>query len=185
MARLQQRYREEIVPQLKQQFGYGNLMQVPRLVKVVVNMGVGEAKDDAKFLDAAVEELTIITGQKPRINRAKRSVAAFKVRTGMAIACQVSLRGLRMYEFVDRLFNVALPRIRDFQGLPMRGFDGRGNYTIGLREQLIFPELDLDKVARVRGMNVSLVTSANSDQEGAALLRALGLPLRAADQGTT
>ena len=185
MARLQQRYREEVVPQLQQQFGYKNLMQVPRLEKVVVNMGVGEAKDDAKFLDAAAEELTIIAGQKPRINRAKRSVAAFKVRTGMPIACQVSLRGVRMYEFVDRLFNVALPRIRDFQGLPMRGFDGRGNYTIGLREQLIFPELDLDKVARVRGMNVSLVTSANTDEEGAALLRTLGLPLRTADQGTT
>lgn len=184
MARLQDRYREEVVPQLREQFGYSNVMQVPRLEKVIVNVGVGDAKEDARFLDAAVEELTIITGQKPRINRAKRSVASFKLRAGQAIACQVSLRGKRMFEFVDRLFNVALPRIRDFQGCPMRGFDGRGNYTIGLREQLIFPEIDLDNVSRVRGMNVSLVTSAKTDEEGAGLLRALGLPLQRTDQPT-
>lgn len=183
MDRLQERYRNEIVPTLMEQFGYRNVMQVPRLEKVVVNMGVGDAKEDAKFLDAAVEELTRITGQKPRINRAKRSVASFKLRAGMPIACQVSLRGQRMYEFVDRLFSVALPRIRDFQGLPMRGFDGHGNYTLGIREQLVFPEIDLDKVVRVRGMNVTLVTTAKTDEEGAGLLRSLGLPLRTADQG--
>jgi len=183
MDRLQERYRNEIVPALMEQFKYRNPMQVPRLEKVVVNMGVGDAKEDAKFLDAAVEELTLITGQKPRINRARRSVASFKLRAGMPIACQVSLRGRRMYEFVDRLFSVALPRIRDFQGLPMRGFDGHGNYTLGIREQLIFPEIDLDKVVRVRGMNVTLVTTAKTDEEGAGLLRSLGLPLRTAEQG--
>jgi len=183
MDRLQERYRQEIVPALIGQFGYRNVMQVPRLEKVIINMGVGDAKEDIKFLDAAVDELSRITGQKPRINRAKRSVASFKLRARMPIACQVSLRGQRMYEFVDRLFNVALPRIRDFQGLPMRGFGGRGNYTLGLREQLIFPEIDLDKVPRVRGINVTLVTTAKTDEEGAGLLRSLGLPLRTDDQG--
>jgi len=185
MARLLERYRQEIVPQLQEQFGYKNVMEVPRLDKVIVNVGVGEAKEDARFLDAAVEELTIITGQKPRVNRAKTSIAAFKLRAGQSVACQVSLRGLRMYEFVDRVFNVALPRIRDFQGCPMRGFDGRGNYTIGLREQLIFPELDLDKVLRVRGMNVTLVTTAKTDEEGASLLRILGLPLQRTETAAT
>jgi len=178
MPRLKDRYQTEIVNQMTQQFGYSNLMEVPKLEKVVVNMGVGDAREDAKLLDAAITDMTIITGQKPRVNRAKKSIANFKLRQGMAIGCSVTLRGDRMFEFLDRLLNAAIPRIRDFQGLPTRAFDGRSNYTIGLKEQLIFPEIDYDSVVKVRGMDVTIVTTAVTDEESQALLKALGVPLK-------
>ncbi len=178
MARLKERYKNEIVDVLKQQFGYSNVMEVPKLSKVVVNMGVGDAREDAKLLDAASKDLGTITGQKPCVNRAKKSIASFKIREGMAIGCSVTLRGERMYEFLDRLLNAAIPRIRDFQGLPARSFDGRGNYTIGLKEQLIFPEINYDDVVKVRGMDITIVTTAKTDEESRALLKALGVPLR-------
>jgi len=163
---------------MMQQFGYSNIMQVPRLEKIVVNMGVGDARDDAKLLEAAMADLACITGQKPRVNRAKKSIANFRIRKGMPIGCSVTLRGDRMFEFLDRLLNVAIPRIRDFQGLPVRGFDGHGNYTIGVKEQLIFPEINYDKVVKVRGMDITIVTTAKSDEESLALLKGLGMPLR-------
>lgn len=177
-SRLKERYQSEIVGKLREQFGYDNVMQVPRLEKVIVNMGVGEAKEDPKLLDAAAKELATIVGQKPKVNRAKKSIAGFKIRQGLAIGCSVTLRSERMYEFLDRLLNAAIPRIRDFQGLPARSFDGRGNYTIGLKEQLIFPEIAYDDVVKVRGMDIVIVTSAKSDEESRALLKAIGVPLR-------
>jgi large subunit ribosomal protein L5 len=176
--RLRQRYREEIVARLREQFGYPNVMQVPTVTKIVVNMGVGEAARDAKLIDGAVRDLTAITGQKPAIRRATKSVAAFKLREGMPIGVKVTLRGNRMWEFLDRLLSIALPRIRDFRGLSPRQFDGSGNYTFGLTEQSMFHEIDQDRVDRVRGMDITLVTTAATDDEGRALLRALGFPFQ-------
>jgi large subunit ribosomal protein L5 len=178
MARLLEYYRQEVVPALLREFGYRNIMQVPRLHKIVVNIGVGEAIQNARALDAAVNDLRLITGQQPVVRRARRSVAAFKVRTGMPIGVSVTLRGRRMYEFLDRLINIALPRIRDFRGLSSKSFDGRGNYTIGLREQLVFPEIVYDQIDRVRGLEVSIITTARSDAEAKALLARLGMPFR-------
>jgi large subunit ribosomal protein L5 len=175
--RLKARFRDEVVPQLQQELGLANVMQVPRLEKIIVNMGVGEALKDGRMLDAAVEDLTTIAGQKPVITRARKSIAGFKLREGNAIGVKVTLRGDRMWEFYDRLVSLAIPRIRDFRGLDPRSFDGRGNYTFGLTEQLIFPEIDYDKVLKVRGMDITIVTTARSDDEGRALLRALGFPL--------
>ncbi|MDI6870755.1 MAG: 50S ribosomal protein L5 [Bacillota bacterium] len=177
--RLKEKFLKEVAPALKERFKYKNPMQVPKIEKVVINMGVGDAVADPKALDAAVADLTTISGQKPVITRAKRSIAAFKIRQGMAIGAKVTLRGDRMYEFLDKLFNLALPRIRDFRGLSARGFDGRGNYTLGLKEQLIFPEVDYDKVDKIRGMDVTLVTTAKTDEEAGELLRLMGMPLRA------
>ncbi len=176
--RLRQRYREEIVARLREQFGYPNVMQVPTVTKIVVNMGVGEAARDAKLIDGAVRDLTAITGQKPAIRRATKSVAQFKLREGMPIGVKVTLRGNRMWEFLDRLLSIALPRIRDFRGLSPRQFDGSGNYTFGLTEQSMFHEIDQDRVDRVRGMDITLVTTAATDDEGRALLRALGFPFQ-------
>jgi large subunit ribosomal protein L5 len=178
VPRLKQRFREELLVWLQEELGYGNAMQVPRLEKVVVNMGVGEAAREAKLLDAAIEDLTTITGQKPALTKARKSIAGFKLREGMTIGCKVTLRGSRMWEFVDRLLSVALPRIRDFRGLDPEAFDGHGNYSIGVTEQLIFPEIDYDKIDRVRGMDITVVTTAKTDDEGRSLLRALGFPLR-------
>lgn len=176
--RLRDRYMQEVVPALQEQFQYVNPMQVPRLIKVVVNMGVGEALQDSKTLDRAVQELALVTGQKPLVTKATKSIAAFKLRAGNPIGCKVTLRSTRMWEFVDRLFSASLPRIRDFQGLPTKSFDGRGNYTFGVREQTIFPEIDIDSIDRVRGMDITLVTTAKTDEEARALLTRLGLPLR-------
>jgi large subunit ribosomal protein L5 len=176
MPRLKEQYERDVVPALKEEFKYKNLMQVPRLVKVVVNIGLGEAITNAKALDGAVKDMSDITGQKPVITRAKRSIAAFRLRTGMAIGAMVTLRGDRMWEFMDRLCNTALPRIRDFQGVSSKAFDGRGNYTLGLKEQLVFPEIDFDKVDKVRGMEISMVTTARNDEEGRRMLALLGMP---------
>ena len=178
VPRLKERYRNEIVPVMMKEFGYPNPMAVPRLRKVVVNMGLGEAIQNAKLLDAAARELSQVTGQRPVITRARKSVANFKLRKNMPIGAMVTLRGDRMYEFIDRLVNVALPRVRDFRGLSTRAFDGRGNYTLGLRDQLVFPEVDYSKVEKVKGMNVSIVTDARCDAEALALLRHLGMPFR-------
>ena len=175
---LKEHYQQQVVAALRKQFGYANMMRVPRLEKVVINMGVGDAKDDAKLVDAAAGDLAIITGQKPAVRRAKKSIANFKIREGMPIGCMVTLRGDRMWEFVFRLIHTALPRIRDFQGIPEKSFDGRGNYSLGLREQVIFPEINVDKVVKTRGMDITFVTSAQTDDEARALLRELGLPLR-------
>lgn len=177
-SRMHERYQKEAVPALMKRFGYKNRMAVPRLVRVTLNMGIGEASQNVKLLDVAVQELGQITGQKPVITRAKKSIANFKVRKGMAIGTRVTLRGERMFEFVDRLANVVLPRVRDFRGLPANSFDGRGNYTLGLRDQLVFPEIDYTRVDKVRGLNVCFTTSAQTDEEGRELLRLLGLPLR-------
>ena len=176
--RLKERYRTEIVPALIKELNYKNVMQVPRLDKVVVNMGVGTAVADAKTLDAAVRDMTAITGQKPVVTKAKRSIAAFKIREGMRIGCKVTLRGDRMWYFVDKLFNVAMPRIRDFGGINPNSFDGHGNFAVGLKEQLVFPEIDYDSIDRIRGMDVIITTTAPTDQEARALLRALGVPFR-------
>ena len=176
--RLKSRYREEIVPQLREQFRYGNAMQVPRLVKIVVNMGVGEAARDAKKIDGALKDLTAITGQKPQLRRAKRSIAQFKLREGMPIGAKVTLRGDRMWEFLDRLLSIALPRIRDFRGLDAKKLDGNGNYTFGLTEQSVFHEIDQDRIDRVRGMDITVVTTAQTDDEGRALLKLLGFPFK-------
>jgi large subunit ribosomal protein L5 len=176
--RLKERYREEIAPALREEFGYGNVMQIPSLVKISVNMGVGEAARDAKLIEGAVKDLATITGQKPAVARAKKSIAQFKLRTGMPIGAHVTLRGDRMWEFLDRLLTLALPRIRDFRGLSDRQFDGRGNYTFGLTEQLMFHEINPDQVDRQRGMDVTVVTTATTDKEGRALLRRLGFPFR-------
>ncbi|HOJ21224.1 MAG TPA: 50S ribosomal protein L5 [Armatimonadota bacterium] len=180
MARLKERYREQIASALMKEFQYENVMQVPKLVKIVINMGVGQATQNPKLLDGAVEELAAISGQKPIIRRAKKSIAAFKLRAGMAIGAKVTLRGDRMYEFLDRLVNVALPRIRDFQGVSAQGFDGHGNYSLGLKDQTVFPEIDYSQVERVRGMDITFVTTASSDDEARALLRHFGMPFRAA-----
>jgi large subunit ribosomal protein L5 len=174
--RLRSRYREELVPQLQQQLGLTNVMQVPRLEKVIVNMGVGEAVRDGRLLDAALEDLQVITGQKAVVTKARKSIAGFKLREGMAIGAKVTLRGARMWEFVDRLVSLALPRIRDFRGLAPSSFDGHGNYTLGVTEQLIFPEIDYDKVVKVTGMDITIVTTAKTDDDGRALLAALGFP---------
>ncbi len=179
-ARIKEAYTKTIVPRLMQERSYTTVMAVPRLTKVVVNMGVGEATQNIKVLDAAMEELGRITGQRPAIRRSRKSIAAFKLRQGMPIAATVTLRGDRMYEFVDRLFNVALPRVRDFRGVPTNSFDGRGNYTLGLRDQLIFPEIDYAKVEKLRGMNVTFVTTARTDEESRMLLQYLGMPFRTA-----
>jgi large subunit ribosomal protein L5 len=175
-ARLKHRYREELLPRLQRELGLDNAMQVPRLEKIVVNMGIGDAVRDSRMLEAAVEDLAVITGQKPVVTKARKSIAGFKLREGMAIGAKVTLRGDRMWEFLDRLVATAIPRIRDFRGLNPRAFDGHGNYTLGLTEQLIFPEIDYDKVAKVRGMDITIVTTANDDDQGRALLMALGLP---------
>lgn len=177
-ARIKETYYKQIVPRLVKERGYPNVMAVPRLRKVVVNMGVGEATQNIKVLDAAMEELGRITGQRPAMRRARKSIAAFKLRKGMPIAATVTLRGDRMYEFVDRLVNVALPRVRDFRGVPTSSFDGRGSYTLGLRDQLIFPEVDYAKVEKLRGMNVTFVTTARTDEESKLLLQYLGMPFR-------
>lgn len=179
VPRLKERYRKEIVPALMKEFSYRNVMAVPRLRKITVNMGLGEAIQNAKLLDAATHELSQITGQKPVITRARKSIANFKLRKNMPIGAMVTLRGERMYEFIDRLMNVALPRVRDFRGLSTRAFDGRGNYTLGLRDQLVFPEVDYAKVEKVKGLNISIVTDARTDAEALALLRHLGMPFRA------
>jgi len=178
VSRLKEKYRQEVVPALLKDFNYTNPMQVPTLNKVVINIGMGEVIQNAKAMDAAVGDLSLITGQRPVITRAKRSVATFKLREGMQIGCMVTLRGERMYQFLDKLINAALPRIRDFQGVSAEAFDGRGNYTLGLREQLVFPEIDYDKVDKVRGMEVSIVTTARTDEEGRRLLRLLGMPFK-------
>ncbi len=177
-SRLKEKYQQEVVPNLQKAFNYKNPMQVPGVHKVVVNIGMGEVIQNAKAMDAAVADLAAITGQRPVITRAKRSVAAFKLREGMQIGCMVTLRGERMYQFLDKLMNVALPRLRDFQGVSAEAFDGRGNYTLGLREQLVFPEIDYDKVDKVRGMEVSIVTTARTDEEGRELLRFMGMPFK-------
>jgi large subunit ribosomal protein L5 len=177
-ARLLQRYKEEIVPKLRSEFGYPNVNQVPKLVKIVVNVGLGEATQNPKLLERSMEELALITGQKAVLRRAKNSISNFKLREGNAIGASVTLRGTRCWEFLDRLLNVALPRVRDFRGTSARAFDGRGNYTLGIREQIIFPEIDYDKVEHVTGMNVTLVTTASTDAEGRALLTHLGMPFR-------
>jgi len=176
VPRLKVRYRLEVVPRLQQELGMANPMQVPRLEKAVINMGVGDSLKDGRLMEAAVEDLQIITGQKPVVTRARKSVAGFKIREGMAIGAKVTLRGDRMWEFVDRLVSIAIPRIRDFRGLNPKAFDGHGNYTLGLTEQLIFPEIDYDKVAKVRGMDITVVTTAKDDDQGRALLAALGFP---------
>jgi large subunit ribosomal protein L5 len=175
-ARLKQRYLEEIRPQLIERFKYSTPMEAPRITKVTVNMGVGDAKQDSKVLDAAAEQLATITGQKPSIRRARKSIAQFKVREGMPVGVAVTLRGERSYEFLDRLMSVAIPRIRDFRGLNPRSFDGRGNYSLGVREQIIFPEVDYDEIDQVRGLDITITTSASSDEESFALLEALGMP---------
>lgn len=178
MARLLDYYRQEVRPALIEEFGYENVMEVPKLHKIVVNVGVGEAIENARAIDAAVNDVRMITGQHPVVRRAKRSVAAFKVRAGTPIGVSVTLRGRRMYEFFDRLVNIALPRIRDFRGIPSKSFDGRGNFTLGLREQLVFPEIDYDEIDKVRGMEVTIVTTALTDEEGKSLLDRLGMPFR-------
>jgi large subunit ribosomal protein L5 len=178
MARLQQIYREKIVPELKQNLGLNNTMQVPRILKITVNMGVGEAVADKKVMDAATADLAKITGQKPAITKAKKSVATFKVRDGQAIGCKVTLRGARMYEFLDRLVNIAIPRIRDFRGISARSFDGRGNYSLGVKEQIIFPEIQYDQIDQIRGMDITISTSAADDKHGRALLEAFKFPFR-------
>jgi large subunit ribosomal protein L5 len=177
MNRLRERYRDEVVPALRRDFGYGNPNQVPRLDKIIVNVGLGEALKNAKAMDAATGDLATITGQKPVITRAKRSIAQFRLRAGNPIGAFVTLRGERMWDFLDRLVSLALPRIRDFRGLPGKSFDGRGNFTIGIREQLVFPEVDYDKIDRLRGLEITIVTSARTDEEGRRLLELLGMPI--------
>ena len=179
MARLKEKYRDDVVPALMEEFGYANVMQVPRIAHITLNMGVGEAKTNAKLLDDAVEELALIAGQRPSITRARKSIAGFKVREGMAIGCRVTLRGERMYEMLDRLVSIALPRIRDFRGIDPRQFDGRGNFAMGVREQTIFPEIDYDSVDQTRGLNVVIATTAKTDDEARSLLARLGMPFRA------
>jgi len=181
--RLKDQYKADVVPALKEELGLDNVMQVPRFQKIVVNMGVGDASQDAKLIDGAVEDLRIITGQQPRVNRARRSVSNFKIREGMPIGASVTLRGNRMWEFLDRLIALAIPRIRDFRGLSPKGFDGRGNYSFGVTEQLIFPEINYDNVVKVRGMDITIVTTAMNDEQGAALLSAFGFPFRRQQAG--
>ncbi len=177
MTRLRDHYKENVRPMMQSEFNYGNVMEVPRLEKVVVNMGVGEAVADSKKIDNAAKELKLITGQKPIVIKAKKSVATFKLREGMAVGCKVTLRGDRMYEFLDRLINIALPQVRDFRGLPAKSFDGRGNYAMGLREQIVFPEIDYDHVEEMRGMDIVVVTTAKTDNEAKALLKGFNMPI--------
>jgi large subunit ribosomal protein L5 len=179
VARLKDKYREEVMPALKQRFGYNNVMEIPRLEKIVINMGLGDCKDNSKALETAVGELTIISGQKPLVTRAKKSIANFKVRAGMNVGAKVTLRGDRMYEFTDKLISIVLPRMRDFRGVSAKAFDGRGNYSLGVREQLIFPEIEYDKVEKIRGMEMIFVTTAKTDEEARELLRLLGMPFTA------
>lgn len=178
MARLKEYYKKEVIPALIKAYDYKNPMEIPRLVKIVVNMGLGEAVQNVKILDSAVEELAKMAGQKPVITKARKSIATFKLRQGMSIGCCVTLRRERMYEFFDRLVNVALPRVRDFRGIPSKSFDGRGNFSLGLKEQIIFPEIDYDKVEKVRGMNIAIVTTAKTDEEAHQLLKLMGMPFR-------
>ncbi|MHB9036067.1 MAG: 50S ribosomal protein L5 [Armatimonadota bacterium] len=180
MPRMKDKYKSEVLPGLMKTFEYKNVMQAPRLTKVVVNMGVGQATQDAKLLDGAINDMTLISGQKPAVTRATKSISNFKVREGNRVGCKVTLRGAIMFEFLDRLFNVVLPRVRDFGGVPSESFDGRGNFAMGLKEQLVFPEIDYDKIDRSRGMNIVIATTAKTDEEGRALLKALGLPFREA-----
>ena len=177
-ARLKEYYRTTVVPALMKEFGYKNPMAVPRLEKITINIGLGEASQNPKLMDSAVQELALITGQRPVVTKARKSIAAFKLRAGMTIGCMVTLRGGRMYEFLDRLMNIALPRVRDFRGLSTKSFDGRGNYTLGLRDQLVFPEIDYNKVDKIKGMNITITTTARTDAEGLALLKHLGMPFR-------
>lgn len=176
--RLKEKYEKEIAPALMEEFKYRSMMQIPKLTKIIVNMGVGEAVQDIKNLDGAVEDITIITGQKPILRRAKKSISNFKLRTGMPVGCKVTLRRDRMYEFLDRLLTFAIPRIRDFRGVPGRSFDGHGNYTLGVKEQIIFPEIDYDKIDKTRGMDITFVTTAKKDEEAKALLKTFGMPFR-------
>jgi large subunit ribosomal protein L5 len=178
MMKMKTRYEEEVVPQLMETFGYQNIMQVPKLEKVVLNMGLGEAIHNIKLIDAAVEELSQIAGQKPVVTRAKRSIAAFKLRAGMPIGCRVTLRRERMYDFFSKLVNIALPRVRDFRGISGKAFDGKGNYSLGIREHIIFPEIDYDKIDKIKGLNITVVTSAETDGEGKELLKLMGMPFR-------
>jgi large subunit ribosomal protein L5 len=177
-ARLQQTYRETIAPKLKQDLGVANIMQVPKITKITVNMGVGEAVADKKVMDAAVADLTKITGQKPQITKSRKAIAAFKLRAGLAVGCMVTLRGDRMYEFLDRLISIAMPRIRDFRGVSARSFDGRGNYSLGIKEQIIFPEIQYDQIDQVRGMDITITTTASDNKQGRALLEAFNFPFR-------
>lgn len=179
MARLKDKYREEVTSALKQKFGYENVMQIPRLEKIVINMGLGDCKDNSKALETAVSELTTISGQKPLVTKAKKSIANFKLRAGMNVGAKVTLRGDRMYEFCDKLVSIVLPRVRDFRGVSQKAFDGRGNYSLGVREQLIFPEIEYDKVEKIRGMEMIFVTTAKTDEEARELLRLLGMPFSA------
>ena len=179
MPRLQDQYRKEIVPRLKEKFGYRNTMQVPRLTKVVVNMGLGDAIENIKAIDSAAEEIGVITGQKPVVTKARKSIANFKLREGVPIGVMVTLRSDRMFYFLDKLMAIALPRVRDFRGVSPKGFDGRGNYTLGVKEQIIFPEVNYDKIDKIRGMNITIVTTAKTDEEGLELLKLLGMPFRA------
>lgn len=178
IPRLKERYKKEIIPDLMKAFAYKNIMEVPRLEKIVINMGLGEAINNIKILDAAISELSLITGQRPIATKARKSISNFKLREGMPIGCMVTLRKDKMYDFFDRLVNSALPRVRDFKGVPGKSFDGRGNYTMGIKEHIIFPEIDYDKIDRVKGMNIIIVTTAKSDEEGKSLLRYLGMPFR-------
>lgn len=180
MSTLKEKYKKEICPALMQRFSYKNILEVPRLEKVVINMGVGEGKENPKLLDAALRDLSLITGQRPIITKAKKSVASFKVREGMSIGCKVTLRGERMYDFVNKLINITLPRVRDFRGVSPKSFDGRGNYSLGLKEQIIFPEIVYDQVEKIQGMDITIVTTAKTDEEALELLRELGMPFRAA-----
>jgi large subunit ribosomal protein L5 len=177
-ARLREQYKTAVVPALMKEFGYANVMAVPKVEKITINIGLGEATANPKLMDGAVNELTAIAGQKPVVTKARKSISAFKLREGMTIGCMVTLRGDRMYEFLDRLVSVALPRVRDFRGVSTKSFDGRGNYTLGIRDQLIFPEIDYNKVEKVKGMNISITTTAKTDAEGIALLRMMGMPFR-------
>ena len=176
MSRLKDKYLSEVVKGLQEKYNYKNMMQIPKVTKIVINMAVGEAVTNSKALDAAVGDMTIISGQKPIITKAKKSIAAFKVREGMNLGCKVTLRGQRMYEFLDKLMNLALPRVRDFHGISLSGFDGRGNYTLGLKEQLIFPEIEYDKIDKARGMDITIVTTAKTDEEGRDMLTLMGMP---------
>lgn len=178
MSQLQKRYEEQVVPKLQEKFGYGNVHQIPKIEKIVLNMGLGEAIQNIKILDTAVEELMSIAGQRPVITRAKKSIAAFKLRTGMPIGCMVTLRRERMYDFLDKLVNIALPRVRDFRGVSYKAFDGAGNYSLGIKEHIIFPEIEYDKIDKIKGMNICIVTSAKTDSEGRELLSLMGMPFR-------
>jgi len=176
MARLKETYKEQVVPALMEKFHYESIMQAPKVEKIIINMGVGEAKENQKFLDNAVEEMTLIAGQKPVVTKARKSISNFKLREGMAVGCKVTLRGEHMYEFLDKLVNVALPRVRDFRGVSKTAFDGRGNYALGIKEQLIFPEINYDKIDKIRGMDIIVTTTANTDEEARELLKLLGMP---------